>query len=117
MEASSLFARLYLDKDVDVLVADLVRGQGFAAAKARSEAMRGATDAEQLAFAAEQGRVLVTHNRLDFEELAVGYYEEGRTHGGIVCAFRRPPHDLASRLVRLLNEYTAGEFENQVVYV
>jgi len=112
-----LFARLYLDEDVDVLVADLVRSQGFAVTTAHDEDMLGASDLEQLAFAAERERILVTHNRRDFERLAVRYFEGSQTHWGIVCAVRRPPHDLATRLVHLVNEHMASELKNQVMYI
>ncbi|NBC19396.1 MAG: hypothetical protein GVY18_18985 [Bacteroidetes bacterium] len=117
MEARRLFARLYLDEDVDVLVAHLVRSRGFEVATTHSERMLGQSDASQLAYASEHAWALVTHNRTDFEALAVQYFEEGRMHWGIICAFRRPPHDLADRLVRLLNEHTAADLKNQVVYL
>lgn len=111
------FARLYLDEDVDVLVADLVRAQGFSVTTVRRENRLGDDDEEHLAFAAAQNRVVVTHNRADFEALAVRYFNEGRTHAGIVCAFRRSPHEVAARLIRLVNEYAANELKNQLVYL
>jgi predicted nuclease of predicted toxin-antitoxin system len=117
MESDRLFARLYLDEDVHVRIARIVRGHGFSVRTTRGENMLGATDAEQLAFAADQSHVVVTHNRTDFEELARQYYEEGRSHAGIICAVRRPPRDCATRLLALLNDRTASEFENHLLYV
>jgi hypothetical protein len=61
--------------------------------------------------------VFVTHNRTDFERLAVPYFEDGRTHKGIICAVRRPPAEYARRLLSLLNERTAEDFENQLLYI
>jgi len=72
MESDRLFARLYLDEDVHVRIARIVRGHGFSVRTVRGENMLGATDAEQLAFAADQGLVIVTHNRTDFENLFGG---------------------------------------------
>lgn len=117
METPHLFARLYLDEDVHVRVADIMRGRGYEVSTARDEGMLGKSDAEQLAFAAERGMVFVTHNRADFEELAVLYFDEGRTHGGIICAVRRPPHECARRLMSLLNDRTAKEFKDQLLYI
>lgn len=117
METPRLFARLYLDEDMHVRIADIVRGRGYRISTTRDEGMLGKSDAEQLAFAAEQEMVLVTHNRADFEDLARRYFEEGRTHAGIICAFRRPPHECALRLIALLNNRTAAEFKNQLLYV
>ncbi|MBB4091132.1 DUF5615 family PIN-like protein [Salinibacter ruber] len=117
MEPERLFARLYLDEDVHVRVARIVRGHGFSARTTRGQDMLGATDEEQLAFAADHNFVVVTHNREDFENLARRYFQEGRTHAGIICAIRRPPRECARRLLTLLNERTAAEFENQLLHM
>lgn len=66
---SSIFICLYLDEDVNVLVADLLQARGFDVITARDAGQLHATDAEQLAFVVNQARTLVTHNRTDFEEL------------------------------------------------
>lgn len=117
MDAPRLFAKLYLDEDVSVRIADILQGRGYDVCTAREKGMLGTTDAEQLAFAADQGRVFVTHNRVDLEELAVRYFEEDRTHAGIVCAVRRSPNECARWLISLLNERTATEFEDQLLYI
>jgi hypothetical protein len=117
MEPSRRFARLYLDEDVHVGVARIVQGHGYDARTTRDEAMLGTRDVEQLAFASEQSMVLVTHNRTDFEDLARRYFEEGRTHSGIICAVRRPSRECARRLIALLNDRTAAEFVNQLLYI
>ena len=117
MDAPGLFAELYLDEDVSVRIATILRGHGYDVHTARAEGMLGTTDAEQLAFAVEHGRVFVTHNRTDFEALAVQYFEEDRTHRGIICAVRRPPHECAQRLMTLLNDRTTAEFVNQLLYI
>jgi len=72
---SSLFICLYLDEDVNVLVADLLKAKGFDAITARDAGQLHASDAEQLAYAVSQVRTLVTHNRIDFEALIQAYFE------------------------------------------
>jgi len=57
------------------------------------------------------------HNRTDFEALHRAYMEEERAHYGIVLANRRPPHQLTTRLLRLLDQVTADELKNQVLYI
>lgn len=47
---SNLFVRLYLDEDVNVLVADLLRARGFDAVTVRDVGQLRATDAEQLSL-------------------------------------------------------------------
>ena len=112
-----LFADLYLDEDVSVLVAALLRSRGLDAVTAVGEQMLGLDDSAQLAHAAAMGRCVVTHNRVHFELLHRQYLAAGRDHAGIVVATRRAPHEVASRIVMLLNTLTADEIRNQILYV
>ncbi|MGL6338735.1 MAG: DUF5615 family PIN-like protein [Waterburya sp.] len=74
---SSVFIRLYLDEDVNVLVADLLNSRGFDALTVRDAGQLQASDEEQLAYAVSQKRALVTHNRSDFEKLVQTYFLTG----------------------------------------
>jgi predicted nuclease of predicted toxin-antitoxin system len=111
---SQLFIRLYLDEDVDVLAAELIRARGFQAMTTQEAEKKKKDDEEQLAFAASQQRALVTHNRSDFEALARKYFAEEKPHSGIIIAVRRSPQEIARRLLVILNRVTADEMMNQV---
>ena len=69
-----LFINLYLDEDVDVLVAKLLTHRGYQARTTRKAENLGRSDREQLAYAAQHKEAILTHNRRDFEALAVEYY-------------------------------------------
>ncbi len=112
-----LFIDLYLDEDVDVVLSHLVRARGFRVMTTQEAGHVGNTDAEQLAFATDQGKTILTHNRIDFEALARRYFEDKKTHSGIIIAVRRHPKELARRVLILLNSLTADEIENQVRYI
>lgn len=114
---SKLFIELYLDEDVDILVAELLARRGYSVITARDAGMLGLDDSEQLAYAVRQQRAFLTHNRNDFEKLALAYFESAQTHYGIILAIRRTPHEIVNRLIRLLNEVTADDFQNQVRYL
>jgi predicted nuclease of predicted toxin-antitoxin system len=111
---SSLFIPLYLDEDVSILVAKLLRARAFDATTAVDEGQLGRSDPEQLAYATGQERALLTHNRVDFESLAHQYVAAGQTHHGIIIAVRRPPHEITRRLLILLNSVTADEMQDQL---
>ena len=110
-------ARVYLDEDVSVVIATILQARGFEALTARDTGLLGRADSEQLEFGAEAGRVLLTHNRVDFDRLHRGWIEGGRQHWGIIVARRRSPSDLALRVARLLARLTADELKNQILYV
>mgnify|MGYP002777829658 CR=1 FL=1 len=114
---SRIFICLYLDEDVDVLVADLLHARGFDVITTRDAGQLHATDAEQLAYAISQARTLVTHNRSDFEELVQKYFDLGQTHYGVIFAVRRSPQEIAQRLLAILNQITSDEMQNQVRYI
>ena len=112
-----LFICLYLDEDVNVLIADLLRARGFDVITARDAGNLQATDADQFAYAISQSRTLVTHNRRDFEELVQVYFDLGQMHYGVIFAVRRSPQEIAQRLLAILNQVTSDEMENQVRYI
>ena len=112
-----LFIELYLDEDVDVLVADLVRARGFKATTTQEAGQIQKHDAEQLAHAVKEQATLLTHNRVHFETLARKYFAAGRTHYGIIIAVRRPVYELVQRLLIILNSLAADEMQNQIRYI
>ena len=99
------------------MVADLLKARGFDAVTVRDAGQLHASDEEQMAYAISQGRTLVTHNRTDFEELIQAYFDSEQIHYGVIYAVRRPPQEIAQRLLAILNQVTADEMENQVRYI
>ncbi len=114
---SELFIKVFLDEDVNVLIAELVRLQKFESLTVSEAGRKGKTDAEQLEYATQNGYAILTHNRIDYEELAQDYFEDDKTHRGIIIAVRRPIHEVAQRLLKILNDFTADEMTNQIIYI
>jgi len=114
---SQIFIELYLDEDVSVLIAELIRARGFSVTTTHTAKNLGKSDAEQIEFAVSQRKVLLTHNRVDFENLAKDYFIENKTHYGIIIAVRRLPNEMAQRLLTILNDVTGDEMINQIRYI
>ncbi len=112
-----LFAEVYLDEDVSVLIGTLLQARGFNACTARDEGMLGEDDPSQLAHAVSLERCIVTHNRVHFEQLHNGCLAGDQKYFGIIVATRRSPYEITRRLIVLLNTLTADEFEHQLLYV
>ena len=111
-----LFAEVYLDEDVSVVVAEMLKARGFKAITTQDAGRLGATDEDHVAHAASQQMVLLTHNRADFEALHGHYLAEGREHWGIIVAARRRPQQTVGNVLRLLNRLTADEMKGQLLY-
>ncbi|HSR67220.1 MAG TPA: DUF5615 family PIN-like protein [Acidobacteriota bacterium] len=114
---SRLFASLYLDEDVSIVIAEILRSRGFDVATVRDRGKLGLHDEQQLRLASSENRVLVTHNRVDFERLATEWFSRQETHSGIVVATRRQPGEVSRRLLELLDRFTADEWRNQILYI
>ncbi|MEQ9618789.1 MAG: DUF5615 family PIN-like protein [Deltaproteobacteria bacterium] len=114
---NKLFSELYLDEDVDVLVARLIEAHGFSVITTRDAGQLGNTDIEQLNFAVNNGKTLLTHNRVDFELLAKNFADISREHSGIIIASRNSPYEIVRRLLLILNQVTADEMKNQVRHI
>ena len=112
-----LFIELYLDEDVDVLIAQVIRARGFVVITTQEAGQLRNSDAEQLAYAVSQRKALLTPNRVHFEALTQTYCAAGQPHDGIIVAVRRPPRDIARRLLRILNSVSAEEMHNHVRYI
>lgn len=106
-----------IDHDPGHTSADLLRGRGFSAITTHDEGRLGASSTEQLAYAAAQGRALLTCNRADFEALTQRYRAESRDHFGVILARRYSPYNLVRRLMRLPDQVTADEMKNRVLYI
>jgi predicted nuclease of predicted toxin-antitoxin system len=114
---SRLFIELYLDEDVNIVVADLLTSRGFVAETTRDRGQLGSSDREQLEYAIGHRKAILTHNRRDFELLAIEYAEAGRSHSGIILAVRHSPYEIVRRLLRILDHITADEMRNQIRYI
>lgn len=111
-----IFIALYLDEDVDVLLVRLLRARGYAATTTQEAGNLGASDDQQLAYAVAHEMALLTHNRADFR-LAQDRFQRGEEHAGIIIAVRHPAHEIARRLLLILNAITADEMHNAVRYI
>jgi hypothetical protein len=105
-----------LDEDVDPAQEGMLRQRGFDVVSVWGLKRRGLSDEAQLTFAAQEGRVFITHNRVHFDQLAVDWWGAGKHHAGIICARRRVHMELFSRLASELKFRTPEEFIDLLVY-
>jgi hypothetical protein len=112
-----LWVEFYLDEDVSVLLATLLRARGFSARTTEEEGRKRASDADQLAYATDRGWTIITHNRKHFEALDRHYRTLGQTHAGIIIATRQTEYPMADRLADLFNHLTADEMAGLLLYI
>jgi predicted nuclease of predicted toxin-antitoxin system len=95
----------FLDEDISYRVAEGLRQRGIDTVSVHEvgRANQALTDEEQLRFAADQGRVLVTYNRADYQALDSQWRLTGQVHAGIVwCNERSIPRRAMGDLIRAI---------------
>lgn len=115
--------KFYLDADLSPKIAEFLRRQGFDAVSALDVASVQVSDHEQLAFAAQEGRALVTKNARHFIILILSQEAIRRQvpHTGIILC---PPsirgseiRTIADALIRVAERYPAGLGGYDVIYL
>ncbi len=114
MTEPALFIHLYIDEDVHESIAPALRRHGYDVLNVREANRRGLSDAEQLAYAAAEGRTLFSFNAADYIALHLEYLAQGQEHAGIVISKQIPISETVHRLLILLDRVSANEMCNQL---
>ena len=107
--------RLYLDEDVRPLLARVLRDRGVDCVSTHEAQNLELTDQEQLAFAAGEGRVIVTFNIKDFVPLAQASAEARQPHGGIILSNHLPYGLLLRRLLLLIRDLGDEDLSDRLI--
>jgi predicted nuclease of predicted toxin-antitoxin system len=109
--------KLLLDEDVWLGLAETLRQRGYDVLHVYEVERGGRPDAEQLAYAAHEQRMLLTHNAGDFAWLAREYCEDNRGHAGIVLSPQISKGELVRRTLNLLGALSAEEVVDTVRFL
>lgn len=99
--------RYYLDEDISPGVAGILRSCQIDVISAHEVHMTGASDHEQLRYAASKGMIMVTRNRDDFIQLTIRFFNENRPHFGVLIIPYTIPGDKFHLVAQALMGYTA----------
>lgn len=97
--------RFLLDENIHPRVAESAWEQDVDVVSVIDLRRRGRSDFEQLEFAAEQDRVLVTRNRADYLHWTREFYHRGLPHGGLLLVEEGLPNDQPEMLARALSRW------------
>jgi predicted nuclease of predicted toxin-antitoxin system len=108
---------LYLDEDVRVLLAEVLRSRGYLATHTLEAGRCGKSDEEQLAYASKNKMAILTHNVKDFTVLSKSYEAQGKKHYGIIVSGQLPFNELLKRVLRLLSSHPGDTFMNKIIWL
>jgi hypothetical protein len=107
---------LYTDEDMSTLVATLLRSRGLNITTAPEQSTLGQSDRHQLEFATSLNRCILTHNRVDFEQLHLQYIELEIQHAGIILVPQKNAYEIAQRVAILITSIVPDAIFNQLLY-
>lgn len=109
---SELFVRLYIDADITPKLAGALRERGHDAVSAHEIGKAEVSDEEQMAFAAEEGRALLTCNAQDFAPLFEAYWLAQKAHSGVLVSQQLELGEMLRRTEAFLDTVAADDMRN-----
>lgn len=111
-------AHLYFDEDVDAQLAEALLRRGYDVQTTVAAGLLEASDEEQLVYASDQHRALVTHNIGHFPVIHADWVTTGRTHGGIIVLIGHSAISVwLRRMEILLNTFSADGLCNRLLFL
>jgi len=109
--------KAYVDEDVPLSLAEALRNRGVDCITTQDACNKGLSDSEQLAFAAGNGRTIVSHNKKDFILLHNEYARSGKRHAGIIVADQLPVGVTLRRFMKLWFSTTNEDLVNRLEFL
>jgi hypothetical protein len=106
--------KLLLDEHIWEGLAEALTQRGHDVVHIANTEHSGVDDEPLLAFAAAEGRAVLTYNVRHFVPLVRLWYEAGREHAGVILSIQLPPGELLRQVERLLITLSADELKNTV---
>jgi len=117
---AGLGIRLYTDEMVDIDLAAELRRRGYDAesCKEAGRSNQGIPDAEQLAYAAQNGRAVLTFDIADYLSLDADWKAHGQQHAGIIISpWVRDPGELLRRVMWHLDQYAPEQQHDTLLWL
>jgi len=109
--------KLFLDEDIHTGLSHALQQRGYDVVHAQDLKRKGKSDSEQLAFAVQEERCLVTFNVRDFAHLHNKYAAQNREHWGIIVSRQMPIGETLRRLLKKVGLATREDFKNRIDFL
>lgn len=108
---------LYIDEDVPLSLAQALLNRGVNISTTQNTGNTGNSELQQLIYAKEENRVLLTHNKKDFILLHKEFLANKRQHCGIIVTDQLPVGTLLRRMMKLWFILDAHDMENRLEFL
>ncbi len=104
--------KLYVDADITPKLARILRERGYDVLSAHEADNAEVSDDEQMAFAAVEGRALLTCNAGDFTAIFEDYWYADRLHSGVIVSEQLELGEMIRRVAKLLDTIDTNHMRN-----
>jgi len=108
---------LYLDEHIQISLAEALRSRGINVLTTQEAHNTGLEDSQQLAFATDKNRVLLSYNRRHFAQIHHQWMRIQKPHAGIVVSDQIPIGIVLRRLMKLYFSLGSEEMVNRLEYL
>jgi predicted nuclease of predicted toxin-antitoxin system len=109
--------RFYLDEDINVLLKQALINRGADVLSTLKAGNTGNKDEEQLIYATNENRIIITHNIEDFVKLHEKFLKNNRIHSGILLTDQLPIGVLLKRIMQLWFTLDANDMESRIEFL
>lgn len=109
--------KLFLDEDVHLVLSRMLQKRGFDVLHAQELDRKGRPDADQLAFAIQKERALLSFNVKDYVVLHNYYMENDLEHFGIFVSKQIPVGEALKRTLIFLQAHRLETVRNQLLFL
>ena len=109
--------KLLLDEDVHSTLSSILRKRGFDVLHVQEVEGKGKSDAEQLTYACQQQRCLMSFNVKDFVLLHNQYAKEEKEHWGIIVSKQLPIGETLRRVLSVLQKNSQTLIKNRILFL
>jgi predicted nuclease of predicted toxin-antitoxin system len=107
----------YFDENIQTALADALTTRGIDVLTTQQGGNIGVEDIDQLTYAADKGRTILSYNKRDFALIHYQWMKVGRPHGGIILSDQLPIGVILRRLMRLYYMVKQEDMENRLEYL
>lgn len=108
---------LYLDENIQISLADALRMRGVDVLTTQEAGNIGLKDEEQLIFARERRRVLLSYNKRDFARIHYEWMKVNKSHSGIIVSEQLNVGTVLKRFMKLYFSLSSEDMINRLEYL
>jgi hypothetical protein len=109
--------KLFLDEDIHTGLSHALQQRGFDVVHTQDLKRKEKSDSDQLAFAVQEERCLITFNVRDFVNLHNQYAGQSQEHWGIIVSRQMPIGETLRRLLKKVGLATRADFKNRIDFL